>query len=49
MNRQEKNEKYKMAKQMLIDGKDWNLIMQETGLRLKDLKRVQREEINPHF
>lgn len=38
-----------IAKQMIIDGEDWNKIMDETNLRLKDLKRIQREEIDPHF
>ncbi|GAA0116122.1 hypothetical protein [Clostridium senegalense] len=49
MNREQKNEKHNSAKKMIIDGKDWNDIMQETGLRLKDLKRIQKDEINPHF
>ncbi|MGG7164849.1 hypothetical protein [Clostridium ihumii] len=49
MNREQKNQSYKKAKQMIIDGEDWNSIMTETRLRLKDLKKIQREEIDPHF
>lgn len=33
---------------MIIDGKDWDQIRQETGLREKDLKRIQ-QEITTHF
>lgn len=38
-----------IAKKMIIDGESWEKIMDETHLRLKDLKRIQRDEINPHF
>lgn len=38
-----------IAKKMIIDGEPWEDIMSETHLRLKDLKRIQRDEINPHF
>lgn len=31
------------AKQMLIDGEDWDKIREETRLRQKDLKRIQQE------
>ena len=34
---------------MIIDGEPWDKIMDETHLRLKDLKRIQRDEIDPHF
>lgn len=37
------------AKQMLIDGKSFEDIMEKTHLRLKDLKRIEKYEINPHF
>ena len=38
-----------VAKKMITDGEPWDKIMQETHLRLKDLKRIQRDEIDPHF
>lgn len=37
------------AKQMMLAGESWDKIMQETRLRLKDLKRIQRDEISSHF
>lgn len=36
------------AKKMMLDGESFDEIMAETKLRLKDLKRIQRE-INNHF
>ena len=36
-----------VAKKMIIDGEPWDKIMETTNLRLKDLKRIQRDEINP--
>lgn len=38
-----------MAKQMIIDGENFDVIMDKTHLRLKDLKRIQKNEIDPHF
>lgn len=38
-----------VAKRMIVDGEPWEKIMDETHLRLKGLKRIQRDEINPHF
>lgn len=38
-----------MAKQMIIDGESFDVIMEKTHLRLKDLKRIQTNEINPKF
>lgn len=38
----------KKARQMILDGDDYEKITRETGLRLKDLKRIQRE-IESHF
>lgn len=38
-----------IAKEMLIAGESYDTIMSATNLRLKDIKRIQREEINPHF
>lgn len=37
------------AKQMLIDGESYDEIRAETHLRLKDIKRIEREEISSHF
>lgn len=49
MNRSTKEEAYKTAKQMIIDGVSFDNIMNETHLRLKDLKKIQKNEIDPHF
>lgn len=38
-----------LAKQMIINGETFEKIMDETHLRLKDLKRIQREEISKKF
>lgn len=38
-----------IAKKMIIAGEPWDEIMKETHLRLKDLKRIQRDEISNHF
>lgn len=38
-----------VAKKMIIDGEPWDKIMETTNLRLKDLKQIQRDEINPKF
>lgn len=38
-----------VAKKMIIDGESWEKIIDTTHLRLKDLKRIQREEIDPKF
>lgn len=38
-----------VAKKMIIDGEPWDDIMNETHLRLKDLKRIQRDQIDTHF
>ncbi|MDY6229058.1 MAG: hypothetical protein SPH93_15610 [Clostridium sp.] len=49
MNRQNKNELYSRAKEMMISGESWDKIMEETRLRQKDLKRIQASEISPKF
>ena len=49
MDRQSQQDAYKVAKKMMVDGEDWDKIMQETRLRLKDLKRIQKNEIDSHF
>ena len=38
-----------VAKKMIIDGESWEKIIETTHLRLKDLKRIQRDEIDPKF
>ena len=38
-----------VAKKIIIDGESWEKIMDTTHLRLKDLKRIQRDEIDPKF
>ena len=38
-----------VAKKMIFDGEPWDKIMETTHLRLKDLKRIQRDEIDPKF
>ena len=38
-----------VAKRMIVDGEPWDKIMDTTHLRLKDLKRIQRNEIDPKF
>ena len=38
-----------VAKKMIIDGESWEKIMDTTHLRLKDLKRIQRDKIDPKF
>lgn len=40
---------HKIAKEMIIAGEPFDKIMEKTHLRLKDLKRIQNDEINPHF
>lgn len=37
------------AKKMIIDGESFDAIREKTHLRLKDLKRIQRDEIDPKF
>ena len=38
-----------IAKQMIIDGESFDKIKEVTNLRLKEIKRIQRDEINPNF
>lgn len=49
MNDQENNSVHDIAKKMIIDGEPFETIMEKTHLRLKDLKRIQRDEIDPKF
>lgn len=38
-----------IAKKMIIDGESFDAIIEKTHLRLKDLKRIQKNEIDPKF
>ena len=49
MNNQENSSVHDIAKKMIIDGETFDIIMEKTHLRLKDLKRIQRDEIDPKF
>lgn len=42
-------ENYGKVKQMLINGESYDRIMDETHVRLKDIKRIQRKEIRSKF
>lgn len=49
MNKQKSKLSHDLAKKMIIEGESFDTIMETTHLRLKDLKRIQKNEINPHF
>jgi len=49
MSYEEKESLKNDAKKMMIDGEHWSAIREKTHLRLKDLRRIQRDEINPKF
>ena len=49
MNDEENNSVHDMAKKMIIDGETFDTIMEKTHLRLKDIRRIQIEEIDPKF
>jgi len=49
MNIEKDNSVHDVAKKMIIDGESFDAIMEKTHLRLKDLKRIQRDEIDPKF
>ena len=40
---------HEKAKQMLIEGKSYDDIIAETHLRLKDIKRIEKNEITSKF
>lgn len=44
-----KQEAHNRAKEMIINGDTLEDVMKETKLRLKDLKRIQKNEIDTHF
>lgn len=45
----DKKSAHDIAKEMLIDGESFETIMEKNHLRLKDLKRIEKDEINPRF
>ncbi|WP_182629467.1 hypothetical protein [Clostridium chromiireducens] len=49
MGEEEKKMLHDKAKKMMIDGERFATIREKTHLRLKDLRRIQRDEINPKF
>lgn len=49
MSDKETNSLHDEAKKMMIDGEPWEDIMEKTHLRLKDLRRIQINEIDPKF
>ena len=49
MNKEKSKQAYDLAKKMIIDGESFDSVMAATSLRLKDLKRIQKNEIDTHF
>ncbi|MGM9934738.1 hypothetical protein [uncultured Clostridium sp.] len=49
MNKLKDKQSHDLAKKMIIEGESFDDIMAATSLRLKDLKRIQRNEIDTHF
>ena len=49
MNNEENSSAHDVAKKLIIDGETFDTIMEKTHLRLKDLKRIQRDEIDRKF
>ena len=49
MNLEDDKKLREKAKQMLIDGQSYDEIRAETHLRLKDIKRIEREEVSSHL
>ncbi|AGX42488.1 hypothetical protein [Clostridium saccharobutylicum] len=49
MNENQNISSHDVAKKMIIEGESLDKIREVTHLRLKDLKRIQKNEINPHF
>jgi hypothetical protein len=49
MNNEENSSAHDIAKKMIIDGESFDVIMEKTHLRLKDLRRIQIDEIDPKF
>lgn len=49
MNKLKDKQSHDLAKKMIIEGESFDDIMAATSLRLKDLKRIQKNEIDTHF
>jgi len=49
MSVEENDSAHDVAKNMIIAGESFDIIMEKTHLRLKDLRRIQIDEIDPHF
>ena len=49
MNNEENGSAHDIAKKMIINGETFDAIMEKTHLRLKDLRRIQIDEIDPKF
>jgi len=49
MSNEENNSAHDISKKMIIDGETFDTIMEKTHLRLKDIRRIQIEEIDPKF
>lgn len=49
MNNKMRDSLHDKAKKMMLDGEHLSTIREKTHLRLKDLRRIQRDEINPKF
>lgn len=49
MSNEENSSVHDIAKKMIIDGEPFDTIMEKTHLRLKDLKRIRKNEIDPKF
>lgn len=49
MSELEKKSLHDRAKKMMLDGEQWSVIREKTHLRLKDLRRIQRDEISSKF
>lgn len=49
MSNEKQSSSHKKAKKMMIDGESFSTIRKNTHLRLKDLRRIQINEIDPKF
>lgn len=49
MSADENDSTHDIAKKMIIAGESFDTIMEKTHLRLKDLRRIVKDEIDPHF
>ncbi|WP_294156705.1 hypothetical protein [uncultured Clostridium sp.] len=49
MNKLKSKQSHDLAKKMILEGESFDDIISATSLRLKDLKRIQKNEIDNHF